>query len=157
MHPGFLALMQQSVRHLARKHAVGGEADHVVGSSVVLPTGDLRRLEIRGPPGLGAVFEGDRIAGRSSVRFARTERPGVYRVVGTDQTGATHDRDELAFVVNVDPRGSDLSPAPANAIPESGTGGGSTPTDTKRRVELWHALAALILLLLLTEGLLVQR
>jgi hypothetical protein len=158
MHPGFLPLMQQSVRHLARKHAVGGrEDDHVVGSSVVLPTSDLKRLEVRGPNGLGAVFEGDRISGRSSVRFGRTEHVGVYRVVGTDQTSATHDRDELAFVVNVDPRGSDLSAAPTSAIPESGTGGGSAPTDTKRRVELWHALAALLLLLLLTEGLLVQR
>ncbi|HTL34910.1 MAG TPA: hypothetical protein VL326_17395, partial [Kofleriaceae bacterium] len=157
MHPGFLPLVQQSVRHLARKHAVGGESDHVVGSSVVLPSGDLKRLEVRGPQGLGAVFEGDRISGRSSVRFTRTDHAGVFRVVGTDQTGATHDRDELAFVVNVDPRGSDLSAAPQTAIPESGTGGGSAPTDTKRRVELWHALAALLLLLLLTEGLLVQR
>ena len=31
------------------------------------------------------------------------------------------------------------------------------PADNRRRVELWHALAALVLLLLLTEGLLVQR
>jgi len=157
MHPGFLPLIQQAVRHLARKHAVGGESDHVVGASVVLPTGDLKRLEVRGPEGVGAVFEGDRISGRSSVRFGRTEVPGVYRVIGTDQTGATHDRDELAFVVNVDPRGSDLSPAAPSVLPASGTGGGAPPTDNQRRVELWHALAALVLLLLLTEGLLVQR
>ncbi|NVB83870.1 MAG: VWA domain-containing protein [Kofleriaceae bacterium] len=157
IHAGFLPLVQQAVRHLARKHAVGGSGDHVVGSSVVLPTGDLKRLEVRGPEGLGAVFEGDRIAGRSSVRFGRTEHGGVYRVVGTDQTGATRDRDELAFVVNVDPRGSDLTPAPASALPASGTGGGAPPTDSRRRVELWHALAGLVLLLLLAEGLLVQR
>src|SRR5262249_13548705 len=111
MHRGFLPLIQQAVRHLARKHALGGEVDHLVGGSVVLPTGDLKKLEVRGPEGMGAVFEGDRIAARSSVRFSKTEHPGVYRVVGTDQTGSTRDRDELAFVVNLDPHGSDLAPA----------------------------------------------
>lgn len=157
IHRGYLPLVQQIVRHLARKHARSAQGDHLVGSSVVLATGDLRRLEVRGPDGIGGVFEGDRITGRSSVRFGKTDRPGVYRVVGTDQTGATRDRDELAFVVNVDPRGSDLTPAPPSALPASGTGGGTPPTDTRRRVELWHALAALVLLLLLAEGVLVQR
>lgn len=157
IHPGFLPLVQQAVRHLARKHTRANNADHLVGSSVVLATGDLRRLEVRGPQGLGAVFEGDRITGRSSVRFGKTDLPGIYRVVGTDQTGATRDRAELAFVVNVDPRGSDLTAAPATALPASGTGGGAPPDDSQRRVELWHALAALVLLLLLAEGLLVQR
>ena len=157
MHPGFLPLMQGAMRHLARKHAAFGESDHLVGSSVALPAGDLKRLEVRGPDGLGAVFEGDRIAGRSTVRFTRTERPGVYRVVGTDQTLATHDRDELAFVVNVDAKGSDLSRATPDQLPPSGTGAGGTPADSERRVELWHALAAALLLLLLIEGLLVQK
>ena len=157
IHPGFLPLMQQAVRHLARKHAAFGDADHVAGSSVVLPTGDLKKLEVRGPDGVGTVFEGDRLAGRSTVRFGRTDRPGVYRVIGTDQTGSTHERDELAFVVNVDAHGSDLTPAPATALPPSGTGSAGTPADDSRRIELWHALAAAVLLLLLAEGLLVQR
>jgi len=157
VHPGYLPLLQQAVRHLARKHAVGTDADHLVGSSVVLPTVDLKKLEVRGPDGLGAVFEGDRIAGRSSVRFTRTDRPGIYKVIGTDQAGATHERDELAFVVNLDPHGSDLTPAPPSMLPASGAGEGTAPDDHRRRVELWHALAAILLLLLLAEGLLVQR
>ena len=74
IHPGFLPLVQQAVRHLARKHALGADGDHLVGSSVVLPTGDLKKLEVRGPDGIGAVFEGDRIAGRSS-RALRQHRP----------------------------------------------------------------------------------
>jgi hypothetical protein len=157
IHPGFLPLMQQAVRHLARKHAAFGNTDHAVGSSVALPTGDLKKLEVRGPDGVGTMFEGDRLAGRSSVRFGRTERPGVYRVIGTDQTGSTHERDELAFVVNVDARGSDLNPIPATALPASGTGSGGPPVDDEHRLELWHALAAAVLLLLLAEGLLIQR
>jgi hypothetical protein len=157
IHPGFLPLMQQAVRHLARKHASGQDTDHNVGAGVVLPTADLKRLEIRGPDNIGAVFEGDRIAGRSTVRFGKTDRPGVYRVIGTDQTGATRDREELAFAVNLDPHGSDLAPAPASALPPSGTGSADAPAETSRRVELWHGLAAALLLLLLAEGLLVQR
>jgi hypothetical protein len=157
IHRGFLPLVQQSARHLARKHAAFGAGDHLVGASVALPTGDLQKIEVRGPEGYGASYEGDRITGRSSVRFNRTDRAGVYRVIGTDQTGATLDRDELAFVVNLDPRGSDLTDAPANLLPASGTGGGTLPDSHERRVELWHALAAALLLLLLVEGLLVQR
>ncbi|MDQ3366635.1 MAG: BatA domain-containing protein [Myxococcota bacterium] len=157
IHPGYLPLVQQSIRHLARKHVSYATADHYVGSSIPLSTPDLKKLEVRGPEGSAAIFEGDRIVGRANVRFGRTEHPGVYRVVGTDQTGATRVRDELAFVVNIDPRGSDLTEAPASALPPSGTGGGSSPADESRRVELWHALAAALLLLLLAEGLLVQR
>jgi hypothetical protein len=157
IHPGFLPLVQQAVRHLARKHAAFGATDHAVASSVPLPTSDLKKLEVRGPDNLSSTFEGDRITGRTAVRFTRTDRPGVYRIIGTDQTGVTRDRDELAFVVNLDPRGSDLTPAPPSALPVSGTGGGSAPADDSRRVELWHALAAALLLLLLAEGLLVQR
>ncbi|HEY4241558.1 MAG TPA: BatA domain-containing protein [Kofleriaceae bacterium] len=157
IHPGFLPLMQQAVRHLARKHAVSSDPDHAVGSSVLLPTGDFKRLEVRGPDGIGAVYEGDRIAGRSSVRFNRTDRPGSYTVIGTDATGATHARDELAFVVNLDPRGSDLTEASRALLPTSGTGSLGAPADDTRRIELWHALAAALLLLLVAEGILVQR
>lgn len=157
IHPGFLPLVQQATRHLARKHAAFIETDHLVGASVTLPAGDFRKLEVRGPDGLGAVFSGDRITGRSSVRFGRTEVPGSYRVVATDETNATLDRDELGFVVNVDPRGSDLTRASDADLPASGTGQGGERSDDSRRVELWHALAAALLLLLLAEGLLVQR
>jgi hypothetical protein len=103
------------------------------------------------------VFEGDRIAGRSSVRFGRTDRPGIYKVIGTDQTNNTHERDELDFVVNLDPHGSDLAPAPPTMLPASGTSAGTEASDNTRRVELWHALAAAVLLLLLAEAILVQR
>jgi hypothetical protein len=42
-------------------------------------------------------------------------------------------------------------------MPVSGTGAAGAAGDDSRRVELWHALAAAVLLLLLAEGLLVQR
>lgn len=158
IHPGFLPLMQQTVRHLARKHAQVAAADHLVGGSVVLPTPDLKKLQVQGPESISAIFEGERITERASVRFSRTDHPGVYRVLGTDPSNVTRPRDDLAFVVNVDPRGSDLTLAPPRALPASGHGGGGgDPADDERRVELWHGLAAALLLLLLLEGLLVQR
>jgi hypothetical protein len=42
-------------------------------------------------------------------------------------------------------------------LPPSGTGAAGASVDNARRIELWHALAAALLLLLLAEGLLVQR
>jgi hypothetical protein len=157
IHPGYLPLMQESVRHLARRRVEGLTGQQIVGTGVSLPTLDLRKLEVRGPDGAGAVFEGARIEGRRAVRFTATESPGIYRVNGTDRTGANRDRDELAFAVNLDPRGSDLSPAPPTALPPSGTGEGTGNRPTSRRVELWHAIAAALLVLLLVESLLIQR
>lgn len=157
IHPGFLPLVHQAIRHLARKHDRSRKRDHLVGSSVALPTADLKKLEIRGPSGVSSVFEGDRLTHRSTVRFRRTDLPGSYRAIGTDKTGGTRDRNELAFVVNVDTRGSDLSTAPPSALPPSGTGGAGAAPTGQRRIELWHALAAIVLLLLLVEGALVRR
>lgn len=157
IHPGYLPFAQQAVRHLARKHGRSKKTDHLVGNSIAIPATDFKKLEIRGPRGTSAVFEGDRLTNRSVVRFGRTDHPGVYRVIGTDRTGATRDHDELAFVVNLDPRGSDLAVAPSTALPASGTTGATAPASSQRRVELWHALAAILLLLLVAEGILVQR
>ena len=91
------------------------------------------------------------------VRFTATDLPGIYRVGGSDQAGATRDRDELAFAVNLDPRGSDLTAVGPSALPPSGTTAVAAGHTSRRRVELWHALAAALLALLLIESILVQR
>ena len=156
IHPGYLPLVQQAVRHLARTQADTAGSEHLVGRAVTLPTGDLEKVEIHGPGG-SAVFERDRLKGRRSVQFARTERPGIYAVVGTD-AGGPRARDELAFAVNIDPRGSDLTPIADRDLPASGTGGGpAAAAATTYRLELWHAVAAVLLLLLLIEAIITQR
>jgi len=157
IHTGFLPLAQQAVRHLARKQPRRIADEILVGRGVALPTLEMKRLEVRPPEGRAAVFEGERISGRSVVRFLGTDHPGIYRVIGTDATSATRDLDELAFTVNVDPRGSDLTPADPAKLPPSGTGRGGAEPPGERRVELWHAVAAGLLLLLLIESLLVLR
>ncbi|MGC4083280.1 MAG: hypothetical protein QM736_14525 [Vicinamibacterales bacterium] len=126
--------MQKLMRHLARKTPAFGESDHMVGSSVALPAGDFKRLEVRGPENVGAVFEGDRIAGRLTVRFTRTERPGIYRVVGTDQTGSTHPRRRARVRGDVDAKGSDLTRAAPKSCSASGTGAGGLPADASPRI-----------------------
>jgi Aerotolerance regulator N-terminal len=155
IHAGFLPLMQQAVRHLARQHRGAGAREHLVGDSVPLPTADLSKLEVRGPTG-SISFEGERLAGKSQVRFTRTDAPGSYAVYGTDVTGATGARSELTFAVNLDPRGSDLTVADAAELPRSGDAQPRPGERSERRVELWHAVAGLLLLLLLIEGLLVR-
>jgi len=157
IHTGFLPLVQQTVRHLARKQPRRVADEILVGRGVALPTQELIRMEVRPPEGRATVFEGERIGGRSVVRFLGTDRPGLYRVTGTDVTGATRDLDELTFAVNVDTRGSDLTPADPAKLPPSGTGRGPADTPGQRRVELWHAVAAGLLLLLLLESLLTLR
>ncbi len=157
IHPGYLPAMQQSVRYLARKQQRRHEDDLLVGHGLALPTLELARLEVRAPSGHGTVFEGERIAGRSFVRFLKTDRPGIYRVFGADLQGSTSEHDELAFAVNLDPRGSDLTAAPAGSLPASGSGEGPGRDAAERRVELWHAVAAGLLLLLVLESLLVLR
>ncbi len=155
IHAGFLPLVQQAMRHLARQHAPGGQREHLVGTTVALPTADLTKLEVRGPTGT-FTYEGERLVGKSTIRFSHTDEPGLYHVVGTDATGATGARDELDFAVNLDARGSDLTLAGPAELPRSGKAAAPGQEQRERRVELWHAVAGLLLLLLILEGLLVR-
>ncbi|MBP6631135.1 MAG: BatA domain-containing protein [Kofleriaceae bacterium] len=157
IHPGYLPLVQGAILHLARRDGGGAAADHLVGRSVVLPIGDATRIEVRAPDGGRTVFTGERLAGRRNVRFGATEQPGIYEVTTTVGQGTPTRRDELAFAINPDPRAADLSAIAAADLPVSGRGGGEGGRQPAQRVELWHGLAAALLVLLLLEALLVQR
>ncbi len=76
-----------------------------------------------------------------------------------DPSGVTHPRDDLAFVVNVDARGSDLTPAAPAALPALRPRREQRPARRRQRAasSCGTRLAAALLLLLLAEGLLVQR
>lgn len=158
IYPGFLPLMQQAMRYLARKQDGGARAGVIVGRSAVVPiqAGDTR-LEVRGPDGERTVFEGERLAERVAVRFNDADRPGFYRVWATDRQGESQRRPESEFAVNLDPRGSDLAPVAPERLPARNAGDVRAPVEHERRVELWHAIAAGLLLLLVVESLLLLR
>jgi hypothetical protein len=159
IHPGYLPLVQQTVRYLARKQSQRDAGQVLVGRSrsIRVVAGDSR-IEIRPPRGPRTVIEGDALADRKQVRFTKTDYPGFYRVVTTDRKDDTRPRPESDFAANLDPRGSDLHPAAASALPTSGHAGiAKASTTHKRRVELWHALAVGLLMLLLIESVLVLR
>ena len=159
IHPGYLPLMQQLVRYLARKQDQrAGELLYVARSALLPVAPDDTRLEVRAPDGTLAVLEGERIDGRKYVRFAETYQPGFYRVWTAGQSGEPHYRVEADFAVNVDPRGSDLRPVDASLLPVPDPDQAEIrPATHKRRVELWHAIAVGLLLLLLVESLVSLR
>ncbi|WP_428263725.1 hypothetical protein, partial [Haliangium sp.] len=159
IQPGYLPLMQQAIRYLARKQDRRRRDEVLVGRTAVVPVkSDDRRVEVRGPGGSVAVFEGEALSGRRQLRFDQTDRPGLYRVWATDAGGRLSQRHELDFAVNLDPRGSDLSPRSLERLPAGGQDEVRRPPEQqKRRVELWHALAAGLIILLLAESLLMLR
>ncbi len=159
IHPGYLPMMQQLVRYLARKPGQPGRRSVLVGRSALIRVGpDDTRLEIRAPGDTHTVIESEVFEGRKLTRFDATDRPGFYRVLATDRVGKTRAREEATFAVNLDPRGSDLRTATADQLPTAGAATATLAgTSHQRRVELWHALAIGLLLLLLLESVLVLR
>ncbi len=159
IHPGFLPLVQQSVRHLARKQSRRDEGYVLVGRSAVLDVEpDDARIEVRAPDGTATVIEGEALADRKTVRISETQRPGFYRVLSTDKADRERRRNEADFAVNIDASGSDLRPIAAADLPSSGSATAATLNAThKKRVELWHAVAVGLLALLVVESLLVLR
>jgi hypothetical protein len=161
VHKGFLPLMQQAARYLARAPAKEGTLAVLVGQSRDVTVGEAdRRLEVSAPSGGRTSFEKERLEGRKAVAFSATNEPGVYRVLAAGEDGTARPRPGADFVVNVDPRGSDTRRAPASALPDAGATVASSGTDVvrpARRVELWHSLAAALLLFLFGEAMLARR
>jgi hypothetical protein len=160
IHPGYLPLVQRAVRYLARKQADARRATALVGRRypIDLPP-KLARLTVEGPGGGRTEIEGERLAGRDSIAFAATDTPGFYRVSFADARGREARSPEADFAINIDPRAQDLSRADAPPLPTTSPPGtrAEAPEQHRRRVELWHALAAALLALMLLEAALVAR
>ena len=159
IHPGYLPLWQQVIRYLARKQEQRAGGHILVGKSHVLRVADSdTHLQVTGPDGKRSVIEGEELAGRKFVRFGETQEPGFYRVTAVDEQNAENRRTEADFAVNLDTRGSDLAAIDASVLlPAASDPEGGGPSVHERRVELWHALAVALLLLLLLESVLVRR
>jgi hypothetical protein len=125
---------------------------------IPLAEGDSR-LEVTLPSGATRWYGEDRLAGRKTLRYGDTPEAGFYRVATARAGRTARPRPASAFAVNVDTAESDLTPVDPKRLqalihPTGEDKGGAPP---RRRVELWHALGAILLALLLVEGLLAVK
>jgi hypothetical protein len=161
IQPIFLPLMQQAARYLARAPLAEPEPPSLVGQrhDIPLVEGD-QRVEVRLPSGRARLFDKDRVAGRRALGFGETDEPGVYRVAVAGSDGVLRPRPQATFAVNLDAAESDLERITPARLSALSTGGGASVAGQKppkRRVELWHAVGAALLLLLFAEALLLRR
>jgi hypothetical protein len=136
------------------------EAPLVVGEhhEIALRDGDLR-VEVTQPSGRQRTFERDKVLGRKALAFDSTDEPGIYRVAAAGRDNQVRPRRDATFVVNIDAAESDPTPIDPARLKQLAAGGGAKVAGVapKRRIELWHALGATLLLLLLGEALLLRR
>ena len=72
--------------------------------------------------------------------------------------GVMRPRREATFVVNTEATESDPTALDRDTLKRLAVGGGAkTAAAPRRRVELWHTLGAILLVLLLGEALLLRR
>ncbi|HZS40212.1 MAG TPA: BatA domain-containing protein [Polyangia bacterium] len=159
IQPIFLPLVQQATRYLARAPMHDPEPPALVGQRHEIPLGDGdARVEVTPPSGKARAFERDRVAGRKSLGFTDTDEPGVYHVAVAGSDGTLRPRPQASFVVNVDPAESDVTRIDAARLARLSAGAGAKSVQApRRRVELWHAMGAALLLLLLGEAVLLRR
>jgi len=162
IRPGFLPLMQEAARYLAAAPTgditatvtVGGKREIALGAEdrrieVVKPNGDSRWLS---PPA-----HASEARTRHTVLFEETDEPGLYRVRAARADGTVGDRPDEAFAVTLDASESDPARLADAKRPDRARAGGAGGPAPRRRLELWHALGAAVIGLVLLESLLTVR
>jgi hypothetical protein len=118
-------------------------------------SGYEQRLEVTRPD--GSVWVVRRADAARGALYQETDALGTYHVRAIAGDGAVVPRPELDFVVNLDTRESDPARLAQDQRPDriaASAPGGQRP---KHRIELWHTLAAVMMVLLLSESLLSLR
>ncbi len=186
IRPGFLPLVQEAARRLGGVPSGDAISALPIGAAREIPAApDDRRIEIIKPDGEGralgpetrqnaiqtrdanaeAASGSGSAAGLASVGraarvviFRETDQPGAYRVRAFRNNGASVDRPDETFIVNLDTRESDPAVLPPERRPDRTavrTGkDGHAPT---RHMELWHVLGAALIAFLLLESILTMR
>ncbi len=147
IRPGYLPLVQQAARYLARSPLEQPDAPVLVGARREIPLGDDagKRVEVEAPGGARTVLE----PSGAMATFAATDRPGLHRVRVDGK-----ERPELSFMVALDAAESDLAVSSAKTNVSAPA---TAQRPRTRRLELWHGLAALLLVALFAESLLLRR
>ena len=154
IRPGYLPLVQQIVRYLSRSPQETSRRSIVVGTPapIRLPRG-TQQVRLVGPSSRERHWSTAQLAGRSTLEVPVRE-PGFYELSVAGAAGVLRPLERDSFAANLDARESD---------PRKRNSAQVTPTRQKaralavQRVELWHALGAMLLLLLLIESFLVRR
>ena len=162
IRPGFLPLVQEAARYLAAVPSGDATATITVGGKRELVLGaDDRRLEIVKPGGesrwLTPAAHAGEAKARHTVLFDETDEPGLYRVRSARADGTVDERPDAAFAVTLDASESDPARLADDKRPDraSARAGGSPPP--RRRLELWHALGAAAIVLVMFESLLTLK
>jgi hypothetical protein len=162
IRPGFLPLVQEAARYLAAVPSGDATASITVGGKRELTLGaEDRRLEVVKPNGdsrsLTPAAHGGDARARHAVLFEETDEPGLYRVRAARADGTVEERPDAAFAVTLDPSESDPTRLADDKRPDRVNGRSASGPAPRRRMELWHALGAASIVLVLMESLLTVR
>jgi hypothetical protein len=158
IRPGYLPLVQRSVRYLASRLGERERPRVFVGGSVDLEVSPgMHRLLVVDPGGNETAYAAGDLADKSKIAFAGTAAPGSYRVFAElpDQ-GGLGELAALEFSVETDPAESEL----ARAVPLGRADGsvadkaGAGGLEVEGRFPIWPYLLAVIAALILIEALL---
>jgi hypothetical protein len=162
IRPGFLPLVQEAARYLAAAPSGDATATINVGAKREIVLGaDDKRIEIVKPSGdsrslTPAAHAGEQRA-RHVVVFEETDEPGLYRVRAARADGTVDERPDAAFAVTLDASESDPTRLADAKRPDRANARGAGGPPPRRRLELWHALGAAAIVLVLFESLLTLR
>lgn len=157
IRPGFLPLLRGAARHLVGAADEGNTVASLVGEPRVLAFGaDLHTLEVRRPD--GSVWVGRRDSNAApTIAYAGTDQIGLYHVRGAGADGTFLDQPGQDFAVNLDPRESNPAQLAPEKRPDRVSASRAGAKAPKHRVELWHVLSIILILIVLAESLLTLR
>jgi hypothetical protein len=155
---GFLPLVREAARRLVGVTGDEESASLRAGEARTLVfAGDEQRLEVSQPDGSVWVARREQASLAHSVLYSETDRLGTYHVRAVGSDGRITARPEQDFVVNLDTRESNPARLDPSQRPDRIAVASPGVKPPKHRVELWHSLAAVMIVLLLCESVLTLR
>ena len=155
IRPGFAPLVQQAVRYLGRTSFGQPRRPVEVGKQVTLraPAG-ATQLRMRAPGGRERGWTAEELTSGGGTVQVQVKRPGFHRLSFTGGDGITRPLARESFAANVNPLEADLRH-------REEVGGHQGPKAPRllamRKVELWHGLGVVLLIILLLEAALIRK
>ena len=111
IRPGFLPLVQRATRHLAGRLDDRGPRRISSGDAINIEvSAGMQHLVVRGPDGEDTSYAAAELVDKSMIEFKATYKPGHYLVwAEIPEFGGLRELPTLGFVVETDPRESDLT------------------------------------------------